>query len=190
MKATVVCISHTDGALGMEVGQAVAKRLGFAFADDAIILAAAKTEGLLPESVSRAESPDAGRTLEVDFGRIEKTEAIRDLIRKAVLQTAGDGGVVITSHAASYALADRDDVLRVFVTASAETRTERVSEMVGLDEKKAAKRLNEADKARADYIQRFYGVKRELPTHYDLVVSTDRLSPDEAAAVVAGAASA
>jgi cytidylate kinase len=189
MKATVVCISHTDGALGTDVGQAVAKRLGFAFADDAIILAAARDEGLLPESVSRAESRDAGRTLEVDFGRFERTEAIRDLIRRAVLETAWDGGVVIASHAASYALAHREDVLRVFVTASDATRAERVSASVGLDAKKAAKHLDESDRSRADYIQRFYGVKRELPTHYDLVISTDRLSPDEAAAVVAGAAS-
>ena len=190
MKATVVCISHTDGAGGLDIGQAVADRLGYKLADDAIILDAARTEGLLPESVSRAESPKAGRTLEVDFGRFEKTEAIRDLIRVAVIQTADEGSVVIVSHAASHALSERDGVLRVMVTASDETRTVRIAETVGIDEKKAAKRLNESDKARAEYLQRFYGVKNELPTDYDLVISTDKLSTDEAAAVVAGAAAA
>ena len=190
MKATVVCISHTDGAQGLDVGEAVADRLGFRLADDAIILDAARTEHLLPESVSRAESPGAGRTLEVDFGRFEKTESIRDLIRVAVIRTADEGSVVIVSHAASYALAKRDGVLRVMVTASDETRTGRIAETVGIDEKKAAKRLDESDKARADYLHRFYGVKHELPTDYDLVISTDKLSTDEAAAVVAGAAAA
>ena len=76
------------------------------------------------------------------------------------------------------------------VTASDETRTRRIAETVGIDEKKAAKRLDESDKARAEYLQRFYGVKNELPTDYDLVISTDKLSTDEAAAVVAGAAAA
>ena len=188
MKATVVCVSQTDGSLGLDVGRAIAERLGFTFADDAIILDAARPEGLLPESVSRAESPKAGRTMEVDFGRFEKTETIRDLIRTAVLETADRGGVVIAAHAASYALADRDAVLRVFVTASDETRTHRIAETSGVDEKKARKRLEESDKARADYLQRFYIVKRELPTDYDLVLSTDKLSTDEAAEIVAGAA--
>jgi cytidylate kinase len=190
MKATVICISHTDGAQGLDVGQAVADQLGYKLADDAIILDAARTEGLLPESVSRAESPKAGRTMEVDFGRFEKTESIRDLIREAVVKTADEGSVVIVSHAASYALSQREGVLRVMVTASDETRTSRIADSVGIDEKKASKRLDESDKARADYLQRFYGIKSELPTDYDLVISTDKLSTDEAAAVVAGAAAA
>jgi cytidylate kinase len=188
MKAGVVCISRTDGSRGLEVGQAVAERLGFKIADDAIILAAARAEGLLPESVSRAESPKAGRTMEVDFGRFEKTEAIRDLIRTAVIEAADEGSVVIVSHAASYAIGERPDVLRVLVTASDETRAGRIAVAAGVDGKSASKRRDDADKARADYLQRFYGVKRELPTHYDLVVSTDKLTTDEAAGVIAGAA--
>jgi cytidylate kinase len=189
MRASVICISHTTGAGGFDVGQAVAGRLGFAFADDAIITAAARSEGLLPEAVSRAEQPGAGRTLEVDFGRVERTEAIRDLIRRAVVTAADEGGVVIVSHAASYALAGRADVLRILVTASPETRSGRIADAEGLDGRHADKRLAESDRARADYLQRFYHVRHELPTHYDLVVCTDRLSPDEAAGLIAAAAS-
>jgi hypothetical protein len=101
MRASVICIAHTTGADGFEVGQAVAGRLGFAFADDAIVTAAARGEGLLPEAVSRAEQRGVGRTLEVDFGRVERTEAVRDLIRHAVVAAADEGDVVIVSHAAS-----------------------------------------------------------------------------------------
>ena len=188
MKADVICISHKTGAQGFLVGEAIAQRLGYKLADDAIILAAANTEHLLPEAVSMAESPKAGRTLEVDFNRFEKTEAIRDLIRQAVVATANEGNVVIVSHAASYALADRDNVLRIFVTASDETRTRRTAETDGVDEKQAAKRLDESDRARADYLQHFYKVKDEHATHYDLVVSTDRLSADDVAGLVAAVA--
>src|SRR5271154_349909 len=98
MTADVICISHKTGAEGYDIGQAAATRLGFQLADDAIIMAAAQTEGLLPEAVSMAENPKAKRTLEVDFGRFEKTEAIRDLIRHAVVTTADAGKVVIVSH--------------------------------------------------------------------------------------------
>ena len=170
MQASVICISHASGAEGFDIGREVAERLGFTLADDAIIMAAAQGEGLLPEAVSRAEQRDAGRTLEVDFGRYERTETIRELIRQAVIDAADAGNVVIVSHAASFALADRPAVLRVLVTASPETRLQRIAEAEGIDGKLADKRITESDRARADYLQRFYNVKHELPTHYDLVV--------------------
>ena len=40
----------------------------------------------------------------------------------------------------------------------------------------------------ADYIKRFYGISSELPTHYDLVVNTDRLAPQAAARLIVHAA--
>jgi cytidylate kinase len=42
----------------------------------------------------------------------------------------------------------------------------------------------------AAYLKTFYDVEREVPTHYDLVVNTEVLDPDEAADVIAGAAGA
>ena len=38
-----------------------------------------------------------------------------------------------------------------------------------------AKVIKKGDAARADYIQRFYGVSAEVPTQYDLVINTDKL---------------
>jgi cytidylate kinase len=188
MKASVICISHTDGADGGAVGKAVAAELGYAFADDSIVSEAARGAGLFAESVSYAERKDAKRSIEVDFGRIEKTEKLRELIKIAIDDVADRGNVVITSHAASFALADRDGVLRVFVTAPDDARVARIVETEGLDAKRAAKELSESDKGREAYLERFYGVKDEEPTQYDLVVNTDRLGTDGAAALIAAAA--
>jgi cytidylate kinase len=185
---SVVCISHAEGADGRAVGEAVAGLLGFRLADDAIVVDAARSQGLYPEAVSLAESRGAGKRIEVDFGRVERTDDLRDLIAAAVVRTAEEGSVVIVSHAASYPLGSRPEVLRVLVTASQETREERVAEAEGVGAKEAGKRTAESDKGRATYLERFYGVKRELPTDYDLVVNTDRLSVAAAAAVVAAAA--
>ncbi len=160
----------------------------FRYVDDEIILAAARTEKLYPEAVSEAESRSAGRKLEVDFHRFEQTETLRDLIRAAILETADEGNVVIVRHAASFALADRENVLRVLVTASTESRLRRLSDVEGLDAKSAEKILKDSDKSRAAYLKRFYGVSRELPTHYDLVVNTDRLAPEAAVQSIVGAA--
>jgi len=74
------------------------------------------------------------------------------------------------------------------VTASPETRAQRLSESRGIEPKEAGRSIKESDAARADYLRRFYGVDAELPTHYDLVVNTDVLSIAQAAELVAQAA--
>jgi len=188
MKASVICISHAEGADGGAVGRAVADKLGYTFADDAIVSEAGRQAGIFAESVSYAERKDAKRSIEVDFGRVEKTEKLRDLIKDAIDAAAARGTVVIASHAASYALADRDGVLRVFVTAPDETRAARYAEYEGVDPKRAAKELAESDKGRSAYLERFYGVKTERPTDYDLVVNTEKLGAEAASALIVAAA--
>jgi cytidylate kinase len=80
--------------------------------------------------------------------------------------------------------------LRVLVTASPEVRAARLAQTEQLEEHEAAKLVDRSDKERAAYIKRFYSVDRELPSHYDLVVSTDQLSPSDACALVLDAAAA
>ena len=78
----------------------------------------------------------------------------------------------------------------MLITASPDIRARRVSQPEQIDEHEAAKRVDRGDKERAAYIKRFYGVDRELPSHYDLVVGADRLSPSDACALVLDAAAA
>ena len=96
---------------------------------------------------------------------------------------------MIVSHAASYALVDRDNVLRVLVTASHRHHVRRLAEANGVDEKQATKSIDAEDAGRADYLKRFYGVSAELPTHYDLVLNTDRIPADKLSDVVVNATS-
>jgi cytidylate kinase len=109
---------------------------------------------------------------------------IRVLIREAIEQTAAQGNVVIVAHAASYALPQGPEVLRVFVTTSPATRVKRMAEWEGFDQARAARAVKDSDAGRRDYLKRFYDVDDELPTHYDLVVNTDVLSVDQAVELV------
>ncbi len=114
----------------------------------------------------------------------------RALIREVIVETADRGEVVIVSHAASMALAGRDSLLRILVTASAETRAERLATAGGLSNADAAKMVRDTDRARADYFKRFYGISHEDPTQYDLVINSDALSIDQVVGVIASAAGA
>jgi cytidylate kinase len=190
MAASVICISHAQGAAGQEIGKLVAERAGFRYVDEGIIGAAARADGLFPEAVSLAETRGAKRQLEVDFNRFERTDKLRQLIRDAIHATAGEGNVVIVAHAASFALAGQGGALRVLITASDDTRTQRIAEANGYDAKAAGKELKDSDKGRAAYLKHFYDVAHEQPTHYDLVLNTDQLPLPAAVAAIVAAATA
>jgi cytidylate kinase len=204
MARTVVCISHAAGAGGEEVGRLVAERLGFLYVNEEIVARAAAKGGVDAADVADEERRKslAARALNAiaqgggeawtlgAVGPLSSREEldsddIRSLIRETIEQTASRGKAVIVAHAASYAIGHGDGVLRVLVTASPETRTTRVAEAEGLDQAGAARALKESDAGRADYLKRFYDVREESPTHYDLVLNTDALSIEQAADLIA-----
>ena len=207
MARTVVCISHAAGAGGEEVGRLVAERLGFLYVNEEIVARAAAKGGVDAADVADEERRKslAARALNaiaqgggeawtlgavgpLSSGEELDSDDIRSLIRETIEQTAARGKAVIVAHAASYAIGHGDGVLRVLVTASPETRTTRVAEAEGLDQAGAARALKESDAGRADYLKRFYDVREESPTHYDLVLNTDGLSVEQAAELISQAA--
>jgi hypothetical protein len=199
----VVCISHSTGAGGEEVGRLVAERLGFLYVDEEIVAWAAAKGGLDPAGVADEERRKsfAARVFEligqgggegwlpaVTPGELSSDD-VRALIRETVAQTVERGDVVIVAHAASLAVGRGSGTLRVLVTASPDTRAARVGEVDGLDRARAGRVVKDSDASRRDYLRRFYDVGEELPIHYDLVVNTDVLSVEQAARLVAEAAS-
>jgi cytidylate kinase len=198
MPAHVICISRTFAAGGEDVGRRVAEALGFRYVDEEIVEIAAEKAGLDHETVADAEKRrtlamqlleglawSASATMTPTFRPSAFTgEAEAALIRTVIGETYELGDAVIVAHAASIALAGRAGVLRVLVTAPPEVRSRRAAESAGVDGAAGAKLVRDSDRDRAAYLKRFYGLAAELPTHYDLVVNSEFLSPEEAAALV------
>jgi cytidylate kinase len=204
MPRNVVCISQVSGAGGAEIGHIVADRLGFLYVDEEVIDRAAKRAGIDPETVAEEErkrplfaglldylAEGGGQTvLSHALPPEMPSEAVRTFIRDAIQEVAARGNVVIVAHAASFAVGTGGQPLRVWITAPRETRAERVGAAEGLDDAEAARVIKKSDAGRADYLKRFYGVTEELQTHYDLVINTETLSVEQAAALIAEAAAA
>lgn len=197
-------MSAIEGAGGDAIAALVAERLGFQLVDGEIIGRAAREAELNPAVIADVEKraplvvrmlerldPSAsaasalgGFTVDPGFDMLDRDE-LRGLIRSAIAEVAAQGRVVIVAHAASFALCERRDTLRVSLTASPATRAARID-----GEGDATKRLARADGQRADYLKRFYGVSTEQPHHYDVVLNTDRLSAEDAAALIVAVAAA
>jgi cytidylate kinase len=214
----VVCISRTTAAGGEDVGQAVAQGLGFRYVDELIIRRAAQQAQVDPALVAKTEhrQPLMQRLLEKlprgaevagvvtaatgvaiavpsPAGPKADPADLRVMIQAAIHEVAGAGQAVIVAHAASMALAKTAAtlrVLRVLVTASAETRIRRVAEHERLIRAEAERRITTSDRERQEYFQRFYNLPEEMATHYDLVINTDVLTTAQAVAVVLAAAQA
>lgn len=212
MSARVVCISRTVGAGGELVGRGVAQQLGLRYVDEEVVAKAAEKARMDLRAMAAVEHrqslvrrlleaighsiPDPLsylRPSEADY-RFHLTSPVsptesgdpRAFIRAAVKEFAAEGDVLIVAHAASLALAGERDVLRVLVTASMATRVERLTGLLLGRDAEAA--VRESDAERRNYLQRFYDVPEELPTHYDLVVNMDLLTPAQAVAIVVAAA--
>jgi cytidylate kinase len=200
-----VCVSSEDGAGALGVAMLAAKSLGLRVIDEGIVTRAAVEAGVDRDVVADVEQRKSKllRLLEglgpvgMGTGYIlpeaaavgqPPSDELKGLIKSVIEEVAAAGEVMIVSHAASLALAGREDVLRVLVTASPQTRRNRTAASLGLDDDEAARELKRSDAGRADYIKRFYGIGTELPTHYDLVINTDRFSPENAAQLVVAAA--
>jgi cytidylate kinase len=206
MTRTVICVSHATGAGGTDLGRLVADKLGFRLIDEEIVTRAAESQDVHVDDLADVERRKSlltrilseaaiGAAIGAPGGMMiyapepqPDKKSLRALIRQAINETADEGNVVIVSHAASYAIANRENVLRVLVTASPETRVRRLVDANGLDEKKATKSIGANDAGRADYLKRFYGVAQELPSHYDLVINTDRIPADQWSELVVNAA--
>jgi cytidylate kinase len=202
-RRNVICISHETGAGGVEVGQAVSERLGVPYVDEDIVVRAAEKGGVSHELVADAEERKslalrlvrtlawAGTPVAVPpESLLDLTDDYRRLIVDVIRETADQGDVVIVAHAASVALADHPGVLRVLVTAPQDVRVREVAAASALDDRAARKLVKDSDAGRASYFKRFHGLDHELPAQYDLVVNTERFTPDAAAALITEAAAA
>ena len=202
----LVTISSAYGALGGEVGRAVADELGVPFLDRAI--PAEVAEQL---AVPLAEAENRDEALSGFFERLLATfvmmggmyggailpwtelpdeaaflAATEQIIRRHA--ESGDG--IILGRAGMIVLADHPRVVRVRLSGPLDARIEQAMRRYGLSREQARKQERENDGARAAWVQRFYGRNVTDPSLYDLVFNATRFGVHQCVELIATAARA
>lgn len=209
MAQKLITFARELGSGGEEVARRVAERLGIPLLDREIISRAASLAGVSEETILEAEKVPSflNRMIEL-LGRYPvaaelvgpttdlppvpplSTEQYRSLIEDVIRGIAARGDALILGHAGQMALKDVRGILRVYVCAPWHLRLARIMGAENLDRQAAEKRLKSNDKQLAEFYQAHYRVNWQAPHLYDLILNTERFTPEEAAEVVLRAAAA
>ena len=172
----VITVSRQYGSLGNVVVNAVAARLGYRVAMRELINQAALRAGapsvalaVIDELHLLGISPDP-----------EEYQAYIHSVRTVIEELAAEGSVILAGRGGQAVLRGRPGVLHVKIIAPLEIRAQRLAERHSISLQAARAQARASDRARCQYLKRFYDLDWNDPLLYDLVINTARLS-DEAA---------
>lgn len=188
-----ITIAREFGSGGHEIGEKLAKQLGIAFYDQAIISETAGKLGISSDLVERTEQnistpklleliltdkqvPESMNPSENDRIFITQSKIIRDHASKQ--------SCVIIGRAVNYILKDHPCCLKVFVHAAGDFAEQRVMSEFGYDAEKARREIHHVNQARANHYWQYTGQKWNDPKQYDIVINSSRLGIDNSVTLI------
>ncbi|MBQ9418881.1 MAG: cytidylate kinase-like family protein [Synergistaceae bacterium] len=191
----VITIGREFGSGGREVGKKLADLLGFPYYDREIIAEIAKRTSLSEKYIQNiAEHKPVipfpihtGRTFWAvipDYGQSVQSEQ-HNIIR----EVASKSDCVIVGRGADYILRESKP-FRIFIYSDIESKIKRCRENQSNDyehaddaltDKELAKRIEQVNKARADYYEFYTGQKWGDKANYDLCANTSSIEPGKIA---------
>jgi cytidylate kinase len=192
----IITISRQYGSGGREIGERLATQLGYAYYDRELIKRAAREgsfdEGLVKEGgegvLGRFSSLLTYANTVV--GKDEDTLPLPDRMflaqSRIIRQIADEGPCVIIGHSADYFLADRPDLLNVFIHSDWDTRVARVMQRNNLSGQEAVARIRKTDRQRAVFYEQHTGQKWGMADNYHLSLSSSYFGIEGTADIIAG----
>ncbi len=189
MKKKIITISRQFGSGGRGIGKLLADRLDIPFYDKELIELASKESGI-DERIFKSEGEETGRFYQV-LGAIGYAlgspaggiyeYSINDqlyLVQANIIeQLANDGPCVIVGRCADYVLADREDVLNIYLCADMDERLRRVIDEYHVEDADEAM-LCKVDKRRSNYYQYYTDRVWGKAENYDLCINTGKFDTD------------
>lgn len=195
-RPSVITITRQLGSGGAYLGQRVARRLGYAYADRQILKSAAeKLEVDVEDLTYRDEqvqsywdrlfqifsvgSPDCPYT--PPPVRVVSDEQLLDTEQRIIRDLAGRGCCVIVGHGAFHLLKGQAGVLNVFVHAAMDFRVARVMKLYRMSSRDEARQIIErTDRERENYIRSVSRCNWFDARNYHLTMDLERIGFEDA----------
>ncbi len=205
----LITIRGPLGSGSPEIGRLAAEKLHIDYVDREIIAEVAARLDRQEQDVTEKEMPPSGL-----FGRIARAlergysseigfegaymhvwqiplddSRYLNTLASVIKELARNQSLVIQGRGSQFILRDYRQALHVLVTAPQEVRLKRVMESQKLDPEAARREIARFDSGSREFIKRYFKAEVWDPVNYDLVVNTEHLSPQDAAAIIVEALS-
>lgn len=202
MQPPLITITRQYASGGSEIARLVAARLGWTLIDNEFVDQVARLAGVSADEVARREerapgllerlaatlavaSPEMFITTGEHPVPIEPSEdTLVKMTERVIAEASAEGRVVLVGRGAQAVLATRANALHVYAVAAKPFRRDIAVQRLGVKPTEVDKILEATDQQRDHYVKAHYGRDRQDLTQYDIVVNTERLGFEGAAALI------
>ncbi len=189
-----VTISRDKGSHGDAISQQLGQRLGWQVYDREILDRIAQNshvrQALVEQLDERAQSlvGDAiQRFLRLAEGGSFGIAEYYESLVKALAYLATRGEAILIGRGATFITRGEEQGMHVRITASPIVRVQRLSERWRIPPAEACWRMKELDSQRRSFIRQHFKQNIDDPQYYDLILNTDRMTPEQAVDTLASA---
>lgn len=185
---TIITISRQYGSAGREIGAAVAANLGIKCYDKELLNRVAKESGYCEEIIEHQDERPTNSFLynlvmdTYSFGYNASHYVDMPISQKIFLaqfetikKIADEGPCVFVGRCADYALAERDNVVNLFIYAREEDKIKHIMKAQQVTEKEAKDLIIKMDKQRQSYYNYYTSKKWGRADSYDLCINSSLL---------------
>ena len=195
----IITINREVGSGGRTVGRKLAEKLGVKYCDKAVIDGLTQKFGLTPERIEEIKAQkkswwndinnyyqtlvnSASMPMEAE---VKLDNATMFETEKRILQElAAQSSCVVAGRTGFLVFREWPNHLNIFIQASMEHRIKRVMRRQDVSEQEARDIIAKMDTTREAYIKKYEDTSRYDTRNYQLVISMDDLSEDDAVEII------
>jgi len=195
----VITINREAGSGGRTVGRKLAEKLGVKYCDKAIVEGLTKNFGLSIERIEEIKaqkkswwkdinnyyntlvnsaSQPMDAQVKLDNNSIFETE------KRILQELAAQSSCVVAGRTGFMVFRQWPNHLNIFIQASMEYRVKRIMNKENVSDEKARNIIAKLDADRETYIKKYENTSRYDTRNYQLVISMDDLSEDDAVEII------
>ena len=195
----VITINREVGSGGRTVGRKLAERLGVKYFDKALIESLTDKYGLSVERIEEIKAQKkswwndfntyyqtlVGSTSQPMQAEVKlDTKSMYETEKRILQELAAKESCVVAGRSGFMVFRKWPNHLNIFIQASMEHRVQRIMQRQNVTEQKARDIIAKLDADRETYIKKYEDTSRYDTRNYQLVISMDSLSEDDAVEVI------
>ena len=197
----VITINRELGSGGRTVGRKLAEKFGVQFYDNALIKALEEKYNLTVEEIEKLKGrkhnwwADFERIIQIGPGLYSQpqknnwpdvltTNEMFKAETEILLGIAEEESCVVAGRSGFFVFRNHPNHLSILIQASMPHRIERVVRKQNVTEEEARKIITKVDNMRENYVKKYTGTTRYDSRNYELVITMDRISEDDAVDII------